>query len=511
MSEVVLMQLPVWSPYSPPLGLALLKSYLAERGVSATVMDVNVHAAAGRDETQPDYWDMAQGYNYCVNADAMRAYYDSHERFFREWMDRAAAENPAIIGFSCFAANLHVTKLFLADMKQHYPHIRYVLGGPEVASFMGNADELLAEGMADAICLDEGEVAMEAYVREVRQPAGKPMPGLTYVHDGRRVPAGELAYVRNLDELPFPDYDDLDLGLYKLKGYLPSYATRGCLNKCVYCSARGFMKRFRYRTAERMYAEVLHLKECYPDTVFIRMADNISNGHIGELEKFCDLMIEHNPGVQWNLENAVIRKEMRTPLYKKLKAAGCTLLGYGLETPSPHLLERIGKRLSKGVDLVKVLQEGKEAGLYVVANVMFGLPGETEQEFDYLLDFMAEHRDALDMINPSLTFCEFYPGSLGAEHPEEYGLDLGMGTLFWKTVDGTNTYPVRMRRFERFCKRAKEYGLDNLFQVDELPNKHELLFRYYVTSGEQDKALACYGNIPQADLSAELRGMREAL
>ena len=51
------------------------------------------------------------------------------------------------------------------------------------------------------------------------------------------------------------------------------------------------------------------------------MCDNISNSKIRNLEQFCDLMIESgmNKKVSWSLENAVIRKEMRKPLYNKLK------------------------------------------------------------------------------------------------------------------------------------------------------------------------------------------------
>jgi len=256
-----------------------------------------------------------------------------------------------------------------------------------------------------------------------------------------------------------------------------------------------------------MFEEIQSFKGLYPEIKFIRMADDISNGNIRELESFCDLMIEADLGLKWNLENAVIRKEMRTPLYRKLKRAGCTLLGYGMETPSHSLLKKIGKRLSKDVDLAKVLKEGRKAGLYISVNIMFGIPGETDEDFDYLLHWLKKNRKAFDMINPSITFCEFYPGCLGYEQPEKYGIDLSKGTLFWETHDKTNTYLIRMERFERFCQMAKKYNLANLFNVQELANKNEMLFRYYFASKQYDRAIEYYGQIDSERKTPEITRM----
>lgn len=64
----------------------------------------------------------------------------------------------------------------------------------------------------------------------------------------------------------------------------------------------------------------------------------------------------------------------------------------------------------------------------------------------------------------------------------------------------SNTYPERMSRFESFLKEAKELGLDNLVGTDTIPNKHALLFDYYCTTGEKEKALEHYPFIRPEDL-----------
>jgi hypothetical protein len=227
------------------------------------------------------------------------------------------------------------------------------------------------------------------------------------------------------------------------------------------------------------------------------------------LVEFCDLMIDSgmNKKIRWSLENAVIRKEMRKPIYDKLKEAGCTLLGYGMETPSVRLLHDVGKNLAtnKGVDLPAILKEGKEAGLVVSVNVMFGLPTETEDDFNFLMEFLRDNKDAFSMVNPSLNFCEYYPGSRGHNNPEEHNIDLSKGTLFWDSADGKNTYLTRMKRFEKFCGLAKEFKIDNLFEIQELPNKHKLLFDYYYVCNDVDNCVAEYEQIDQEEITEEIK------
>ena len=510
--DIVLLQLPFWGIGCPPLGLALLKSYLSSSNVSCKVFDINAHAYHLRGKMYREYWELKHGYNFCEDYQKMLEYYKDNRTLFLYYMNEIKKLNPRVVGCSCQNSSLLLSEIFLEDLRNNLPLFEHILGGPGVASFMKNADRLLSKNYIDAVNLDEGEVSLVSYFRNLEKGNEEPVAGIVYKKDGSIIRGGQTIFVKNLDELPFPDFSDFDLKYYYSEfSVLPSYTSRGCINKCIYCSARNYMKPFRFRTARRMFGEIKYLKQQYPEFNYIRMCDNISNANIKELESFCDLMIEAKLGIEWNLENAVIRKEMCTPLYKKLKKAGCTLIGYGLETSSPRLLQNIGKVLSKDVDTPRVLEEGKREGIYIVANIMFGLPGETEDDFIHLIEFLRKNRRAFSMINPSLNFCEFYPGSAGSEYPEKYGLDLTKGHLFWESKDGLNTYFIRMKRFETFCRMAKKSKLDNLFNIEELPNKHSLLFQYYFASREYDKAFEEYSKIAPCECSDELKKMYKAI
>ena len=49
---------------------------------------------------------------------------------------------------------------------------------------------------------------------------------------------------------------------------------------------------------------------------------------------------------------------------------------------------------------------------------MFGLPGETEEDFQYLLKFLEKHKKTLVMVNPAVQLCKYYAGSSGHAKPE---------------------------------------------------------------------------------------------
>ena len=517
--DVVLLQLPFWGVGCPPLAHALLKSYLTEHGISCKVFDINAHCYAVRGWDYAEHWHLKNGYNFSMERDSMLAFYRDNRALMLYYMNQIKQLNPLIVGCSVQNTSRILSELFLEDLRQNVPEPKLIMGGPEVAHFMKNSDSLLSREYVDGVCQDEGEAALLAYVNAVKADDGRQVPGMVYKRNGEIIHGSASEYIGKLDTLPIGEFSDFRQKNYHVTDALPTYSSRGCVNKCNYCSAIGFMTndrwRFRLRSAEKMFEEFVQLTTLHPETKHFRMCDNISNAKISSLEKFCDLMIESgmNKKVTWTLENAVIRKEMRKPLYKKLKKAGCTLLGYGMETPSVPLLRDVGKTLAtkNGVDLPAILKEGKDAGLVVSVNVMFGLPTETEADFEFLMEFLSENKNAFSMVNPSLNFCEYYPGSAGHENPTEHGIDLTDGPLFWRSLDGNSDYLKRMERFEVFCRRAREFKIENLFDVDELPNKHKLLFDYYFAIKEFDKCADQYEQIREGELTEEISLKQKAI
>jgi len=310
-----------------------------------------------------------------------------------------------------------------------------------------------------------------------------------------------ISNVVKLDEIPVPDYSDFDLTNYLNKNGVNVFASRGCPNKCVFCSERNYFSNFKFRKADVIFNDIKELMRRHANVFEFNFADSISNASIVELEKLCDLIIEADLDIHLIFQNAVIRKEMRSPLYKKLKAAGCILIGYGMESPNPILLEGIGKTLSKNVDIGAVIKEGTDAGINISINVMFGLPGETENDFDILMNFLKEHKNDIGQINPAINFCALYPGSFGNMEPEKWGIELNDSSDYWEIKDDDNTYLTRLDRFEKFTTLAREMGLDNLFGIEEITNKNEMIGLYYFHKNDYESACKYLESIPKQDVS----------
>jgi len=142
------------------------------------------------------------------------------------------------VGFTTYYSSLGITKIFAAKLKSRNPDMKIILGGPSVAHFAKNTEELLQQYYVDAIYLGEGENALVEYLRAVDQKSGRMLPGVAYKNREKIVLALPFHYNKKLDDLPFPDFSGLNLSAYNAVTRFPSYTSRGCPNKCFYCSDR---------------------------------------------------------------------------------------------------------------------------------------------------------------------------------------------------------------------------------------------------------------------------------
>lgn len=489
--DIALVQPPGWANQNPPLGLAQLKSYLTGQGLRARAFDLNIILYNLRGSSYADTWAPANGYNSWESPSFMEGMFAYYADELLASVQSILAHNPRAVGFSTHCSSLLAARLLAAKFRQVAPEVKLVFGGPQVALYTRAWRELLREGLADAVILGEGEASLTEWL-SAKTDERRPIAGVAQREENGEPAAGPpRALISPLDSLPFPDFADFDLDLYAGHNVLPTYFSRGCINHCCYCTENQFFPKFRCRTGARVFAEVRHQLGLHPRTQYFRMHDSVSNGNMRELEAFCDLLIASGLRVGFDLENAVMRREMDDRLHRKLRRAGCTLIGYGLETPSKPLLRRIGKNACLDADFVAVVESGAKAGITVGLNMMFGLPGETEADFQEQLSLIRSlrgHRRRI-LINPALNFCYFPEGSAVMSDPDRFGVDVTLGELFWSSRDGRNTFPDRLRKFETFCAEAETLGYANLFGITKTLNRNLLLGRYHRALGDERTAL----------------------
>lgn len=483
--DIALIQPPGWAVQNPPLGLALLKSYLAGQGISATVFDFNIRLYAIRHAIYQNAWDLSNGYYTWERESYINQFFSYYSDELLNLIYSVLASGPRAIGFSAHSPSFICSKILARKFREYAPEVPLICGGPQVARYTDNWRSLLDEKIVDAVIFGEGEESLTEYLKLMNGLSDQIIPGVAYLNDkGQIIDGGNRTLIASLDSLPFADFSDFNLDYYAGTNVLPSYFSRGCVNNCIFCTERNFFPKFRNRSGQRLFDEIEFQLSHYPQTEYIRLHDSVSNGNMKELEKFCDLLIGKGLKINWDLENAVIRKEMDSRMYKKLKDAGCTLIGYGLENPSKKLLKKIGKNACLSADFDSVINDGVRAKITIGINMMFGLPGETDEDFDDQLNFLKRQKKNRRwlIINPALNYCYIPKGSEIAIHPDNYEIDLSMGELYWSSRDGKNNYLRRMEKFEIFCKQAKELGYSNLFNITQLINKNEQMGNYYLAN-----------------------------
>ncbi|MCP4987964.1 MAG: radical SAM protein [Colwellia sp.] len=248
-------------------------------------------------------------------------------------------------------------------------------------------------------------------------------------------------------------------------------------NKCHFCSEAVFFKSFRIRSGNSLFEEVKYQLALYPNVTHFIFCDSIINGSVKALRQFSELLLENNVKIKWGGQGT-IHKKMTPELLNLMAKAGCTFIAYGFESASEGVRKKMNKLFFTNELAINVLKETHNAGIQTSVGLMTGYPLETEDDLQKTIDFIRQNREWIDSIDPSLYFTVILPETYLFKNPEEFGVNPDIHYLFWESSDGTNTYPIREKRFERFIKSARDLGYKGHGISTERPNKWTLLGGY---------------------------------
>lgn len=362
----------------PPLGLAYIASSLKTSGHQVTFVD-GVGEALER-------------YSRAENYEGLLV----HGLSIAEVVARIDPE-AHIVGVSSMFSNqwLFIRDL-LNEIRRTYPNKLIIMGGEHVTAC---ADYIIESCPAVDVCvLGEGEETVCDLVDA--HMSGRPLgevTGIVYRQDGKAMRTQRRGRVRNLDDIPEPDWSIVPIERYidhgvtygaNLGRSIPLLASRGCPFQCTFCSSpQMWTTLWAARKPELVVAEMRRYKERYNVTNF-DFYDLTAIVRKQWIADFCKLLIEEKLNVTWQLASGTRSEAIDDEITPLLYAAGCRLVIYAPESGSPEELARIKKKV-KLDRMISSMKASHRAGIETKANMIFGMLGMTWKDVFHSYLFIA--------------------------------------------------------------------------------------------------------------------------
>lgn len=281
---------------------------------------------------------------------------------------------------------------------------------------------------ADYACIGEGEVTICELMDSIVAGSGvEGCAGIVYKNgDGEYIENTERAPITDLDSIPFPDYDGLELEKYlesqtpydeyytyadDYPRMLPIYLGRSCPFLCTFCY-HPLGNKYRQRSLDNFFLELDQVLKKYQVNE-LGIFDELFSLNKENVERFCERISEYN--LRWHIQLRVNIADK--PLLMMMKKAGCTSISYGIESYNRDVLASMKKKISQE-EIARALQDTYECGITIQGNFIFGDEEETVESFKETLGWWREHRKY--MLN--LAFIETYPGTALYKNAVKSGL-----------------------------------------------------------------------------------------
>ena len=262
---------------------------------------------------------------------------------------------------------------------------------------------------ADYVIIGEGEQTL-AEVSDILL-RGSPTPledvlGLAFGRDGQLHVNARRPDLKDLDSLPFPAWDLVDIDRYRTiwqerHGYysMNMATSRGCPYHCNWCAKPIWGQRYHVRSAANVADEVAWLKRTYaPDHIWF--VDDIFGLIPGWVEEFADEVEQREARLPFkSLQRADLILKGNT--IDALRRAGARRVWVGAESGSQKILDAMEKG-TRVEDIYGTAQRLHAAGIEVGFFLQFGYPGETRQDIEKTLQMVRDCRP--DDIGMSVSY-----------------------------------------------------------------------------------------------------------
>jgi radical SAM superfamily enzyme YgiQ (UPF0313 family) len=218
-----------------------------------------------------------------------------------------------------------------------------------------------------------------------------------------RTPARSL--MRNLDDLPFPARDLIDITQYRdawkaAHGFfsLNLVASRGCPYRCNWCAKPIYGDSFHLRSAESVALEMRGLKETYqPEHLWF--ADDIFGLKRRWVLELAESVRHHGAAIPFKMQSRV--DLMTEETVNALRSVGCSEVWMGVESGSQKILDAMDKG-TRIFQIASARENLRRFGVRACYFLQFGYAGETWPDIQKTIRLVRETRP--DDIGVSVSY-----------------------------------------------------------------------------------------------------------
>ena len=371
---------------------------------------------------QPAYWfPIGLGYmatvlrenNYSVEVLDIDAFRYSDE----EVINKLKETDFDVVGIGGIVTTYKYVKWLIGKIKNIKPEAKVIIGG-----HLGTTIPYLISknSNADFIVIWEGEETIIDLYKNFDNPTM--VEGIYYRGEGEMIKTPPRGPVKNIDIIPAYDLFPTEKYVKTMmnvesKGVTRSInilTHRGCPYKCTFCiHSKEPPGMCRARSIDSVIGEIKYLQERY-NIEFAHFFAETFVMNRNWVDDFCRELEEQNIKLKWSCLSRVnlVDEELLT----KMKAAGCTYVGYGIESASQEMLNAMKKGCTVEQQK-KALKLTKKLKLNTYPTFIIGTPGETEETVQESIDFCKE----LGLI-PEFFFMTPFPMSTLYDYAMERGM-----------------------------------------------------------------------------------------
>jgi len=385
-----------------PLALVHLGAYLEENGFKIKCVDTRLYSSK----------ESLQKISECLN--------DVH-----------------LVGLSVMTTTIPDALRISDFVKSHDKHINVVWGGAHPTLF---PEQTVNDSSVDFAVVGEGEIPLQKLANHLRH--GKPeiadVPNLYYKRGGEIIANAKIDFL-DVNELPFPDYDLLEIKKYITRidyegervRVLELQTSRGCPHRCTFCINTIVNKQiWRAQTPNKILENVDRLIDRYDLDHIVFLDENFFSS-----KKRVEAILREltNYDVKWIADcraDYFSQSYINDDFLSLMKKSGCGGLFIGIESGSRRMLDI----LKKDITIQEAINAVRHCALYDIrplVSVMLGIPGETKEDLLKtlrLMWFLKKENPKLLWSGPQLF--RPYPGG------ELYKLCVQSGFVEPKTLRG---------------------------------------------------------------------------